>query len=328
MKRRRTAAAAPAAVRRAPQERTGGASAFSGGVAQHLLTLQPALGNQAVGSLLSAGPLGAAGVGEGLSLLGREIPPPRVVSQGTAVALTVYFGKDFFLLDARNLAAVEALAGELALVPEATITVDGHASAEGDAAHNQTLSENRRQLVIAVLGKDLDPKPTFGGAAHGEDAPAVAESGTDEELEQYRAQNRRVEIVVVGKPAVVSPDRPPEPPRPRLAPKELRRLFPPETPEEDLERRLREPPMTLPERKKRSLSDLVDEKLDEVLDRALKGVGVKDPKKRDWIRPKLRGAIKSGASKALEKAIDSVDLDSEASEALKKALEAAAEQKF
>ena len=145
----------------------------------------------------------------------------------------------------------------------------------------------------------------------------MAESGTDEEVEQYRAQNRRVEIVVVGKPAVASPDRPPEPPRPRLAPKELRRLFP-----------RREPPRALPERKKRSLSDLVDEKLDEVLDRALKGVGVKDPKKRDRIRPKLRDAIKSGASKALGEAIDSAGLDSETSEALKKALEAAAEQKF
>jgi outer membrane protein OmpA-like peptidoglycan-associated protein len=328
VKRRRTAAPAPAAVRRAPQERTGGASGFSGGVAQHLLTLQPALGNQAVGSLLSAGPSGPAGAGESLSLLGKGIPPPRVVRQGTAVALTVYFGKDFFLLDARNLAAVEALAGELALMPEAAITVDGHASAEGDAAHNQSLSENRRRLVIAVLGKDLDPRPTFGGSAHGEDAPAVAESGTDDELEQHRAQNRRVEIVVVGKPTAVSPDRPPEPPRLRLTPEELWRLFPPETPEEELERRLREPPPSLPERRKRSLSDLVDEKLDEVLDRALKGVGVKDKKKRDWIRPKLRGAIKSGASKALDQAIDSAELDPETSEALRKALEAAAKQDF
>jgi hypothetical protein len=244
------------------------------------------------------------------------------------VALTVYFGKDLFFLDARNLAAVEALAQELRFMAEPTITVDGHASGEGEAARNQALSERRRELVVALLGKDREPRPVFGGSGHGEDQPAVAETGAGDELEQLRAQNRRVEIVVVGKPAAISPERPPEPPRLRLTPEELRKLFPPETPEQELERRLREPPTAPAERPKRSLSDLVDEKLDDVLDRALKGVGIKDRKKRDWIRPKLRDAIKSGAQKAVEEAIDSFGLGSETSDALKKGVEALQKQKF
>ena len=327
MRRRRSASPAPAVARRVPQERPGGAGALSGGAAERLLELQPALGNQAVGALLGAGPSGAGAVGAGLSLLGADIPPPQVLRHGTAVGLTVFFGQDLFLLDARNLAAVEALAEELKLMPEPTITVDGHASSEGEAAYNRTLSERRRDLLIALLGKDLDPRPAFGGTAHGEDAPAAAESGGGEALEQLRAQNRRVEIIVVPKPAPI-PAEPAKPPRFRLTPEELRKVIPPETPEESLERRLREPPLEPPERQRKSLSDLADEKLDEVLDRMLKGVGVKDPKKRDWLRPRLRDAIKSGVKKAVEEAVDAADLDPAAGEALKKTLEAGAKQEL
>lgn len=322
-------ASAPGVARRKPDSSAGPASATGPGQHERLLGLNQVLGNQAMGSLLSGGAPGLGAALEAPSLLSPGIPAPRVVRAGTAVALTVYFGKDFFLLDSRNLQAVEALAEELRFMAEPTITVDGHASAEGEAAYNQTLAQQRRDLVIALLSKDREPRPTFGGSAHGEDSPAVPESGSGEALESLRSQNRRVEIVVLPKPVPVSPSpEPPKVPRLRLTPEELLKIIPPETPEERLNRMLREPPPTLPERKKKSLEDLTNEALDNVLDRMLKGVGVKDPKKRDFIRPKLRDAIKSGAQKGVEEVIDANVPDPETNEALKKVLEAGAKQEF
>jgi outer membrane protein OmpA-like peptidoglycan-associated protein len=174
MKRRPAEARTPAS---AAGRRTQAGSPGPSGAAGRMLGLNQALGNQAMGALLAGQTPGLGAAREAPGLLGSEIPAPAIFRAGSAVSLTVYFGKGFFLLDARNLQAVEALAGEIRLMAEPTITVDGHASSEGDAGYNQALSEHRRDLVIALLGKDREPRPTFGGAAHGEDAPAVAESG-------------------------------------------------------------------------------------------------------------------------------------------------------
>lgn len=274
-----------------------------------------------------------------LSLFGPDIPPPSVFRSGASVGLTVYFGQNHFLLDIRNANAVKTLANELKLMVEPTVSVDGHASTEGDKAYNQSLSERRRELVVALLSEGVEPKPTFGGKGHGEDQPAVAEEGSGKALEALRARNRRVEIMVLAKPAARTFEPSLEPslepavkPKPKLklwlTPEEFEKLFPPETPEERLNRILREPPVEPAKREKKSLSDLTNEALDKVIDKILKGVGIEDPKKRDWIRPKLRDAVKSGVSRAVDSVIDSTNLDPTAKEALKKGLEAGAKQGF
>ncbi|MFL6260720.1 MAG: OmpA family protein [Thermoanaerobaculia bacterium] len=321
MKRRSTEARTPGSsvARRAPAGSPGPA-----GAAGRLLGLNQALGNQAMGALLSGQTPGLGAP----SLLDPKIPAPKVLRFGSKVLLTIYFGKDHFLLDPRNLHAVEALAGELKHMLEPTVTVDGYASAEGEPGYNKNLSEQRRELVIALLGKDREPRPTFGGTAHGEDQPAVAEAGEGEALEQLRAQNRRVEIVAA--PKVFSPLPLPENNKSpllksRLTQSEMLKLFP-ETPEQRFQRRIEEGEFNLPKNKKASLAERTDERLDSFLDETLLNrFGVKKPKRRAWMRELLKRAIKSGVQKLIDKAVDSTDLEPDAKEALKKLIEAGAE---
>ncbi len=325
MKRRSTAARAPtpAVARRAPAEPTGGPGPGPG---QHerLLGLNQALGNQAMGALLSGGGPGL-GVARDLSLF-PEIPAPKLVRAGRVVSLTVYFGKDHFLLVERNLRAVESLAEELKSSYLSTITVDGHASGEGEPPYNQALSEQRRDLVVALLGKDLDPKPTFAGSAHGEQQPAVAETGSDEALEEVRAQNRRVEIVVT--PKMFSPVPLPEKTggSPLLVPQEKSKLFP-KTPEQALADRVREGYFNLGSQG-RSLEDRADEKLDEMIDNLLLEVGVKNAKRRGWFRRQLRNAVKSGLKKGIDAVIESGGFEPQVEDAIKKGVEGLMKVKY
>jgi len=76
--------------------------------------------------------------------------------------------------------------------PESRVQVVGHTDNTGSAAHNQGLSERRANAVADVLmngGVPFSRIETFG---RGEDQP-VASNLT----EQGRAQNRRVEIVIL-----------------------------------------------------------------------------------------------------------------------------------
>jgi outer membrane protein OmpA-like peptidoglycan-associated protein len=314
MKRRPAEARTPGS---SVARRTPAGSSGPSGAAGRMLGLNQALGNQAMGALLAGQTpgLGAAG------LLDPTIPAPKVLRSGSRISLTVYFGKDHFLLDGRNLQAVEALAGELKHMLEPTITVDGYASAEGEEAYNKNLSEQRRGLVIALLSKDREPRPTFGGTGHGEDSPAVAESAEGEALEQLRAQNRRVEIVAAPKvfSSVPLPEENKTPLLTSQPPRQGMQSFFQKTPEQRF---------NLPKNKKASLAERTDEQLDPFLDETLKRLGIRNSKRRTWIRERLKGAIKSGVQKLVDEAVDSTDLQPDAKEALKKIFEAGIEVPF
>src|SRR5262249_21270208 len=104
--------------------------------------------SQSSPTILRAPIPGAAG---GFSLFSDKIPAPTVSRIGASVVATIYFGQNFFLLDSRNLEAVEKLGAELPLMVNPAISVDGHASGEGTEQYNMNLSEMRRQTVIALL---------------------------------------------------------------------------------------------------------------------------------------------------------------------------------
>ena len=148
-----------------------------------LLHLQNSAGNRAVSELVGA-------------LSG--VPGPSIVRTQLGVTATVYFSKNSTLLDAANYRAVEQLMNELGYLFEPVITVDGHASGEGPGAQNQSLSERRRETVIALLTAGSKTKPQIKGAGYGEAQAAVPEEAeADGELEKQRAQNRRVEITIL-----------------------------------------------------------------------------------------------------------------------------------
>lgn len=87
---------------------------------------------------------------------------------------------------------LRTIAGSLNSYPDTTVQVIGHTDNTGAAAYNQALSERRANAVAGVLingGVSAGRIRTFGA---GEDQP-VASNLTPE----GRAQNRRVEVVIV-----------------------------------------------------------------------------------------------------------------------------------
>lgn len=257
------------------------------------------------------------------SLFASTIPAPSVTRIGTSIFATVYFGHNNFLMDGRNLAAVEKLADELGFMFKPDIMVEGFASGEGSVAQNVKLSEMRRQTVIAFLNK-AGSKAQIGGTAHGASDPAVEETakgGT--ELEAQRAQNRRVTIFVMGSaPVEQEKKKPVQIFSPRL------RDLPEETDSERLNRLLKER-SRLPslERPKISLTDKFWENVDDTVDRVTKKV-TSNKKIRDLIRDGVHKAIEKGAEEIMDQAIDQTTLDKSQKDAIKAGIKAGIQLKF
>jgi len=72
------------------------------------------------------------------------------------------------------------------------IEVQGHTSSEGSTQYNQGLSERRAQSVVDYL-KDKGVTNSLYPKGYGEDYPIA-----DNETEEGRAKNRRVELVFMG----------------------------------------------------------------------------------------------------------------------------------
>ena len=125
-----------------------------------------------------------------------KTPEPKIVRTKQAVQLTVYFGQNISSLNYESFRQVEQFAKELRDSDNEMILVDSFASTEGTEEHNLELSRRRREEVIAILNSKLSKKIQFSGKAHGEKGAAVEESGSpsSQELENQRAQNRRVQI--------------------------------------------------------------------------------------------------------------------------------------
>jgi outer membrane protein OmpA-like peptidoglycan-associated protein len=257
---------------------------------------------------------------EQVSLSESKIPKPQVIRTAHGIAATVYFGQDSFLLESANFKAVEQLSEELRFFLEPTVTVDGHASTEGTDPYNLELSEKRRQAVIAILKVKAKDKVTFSGTAYGETKPAVEETakpGAD--LEQQRARNRRVEIMIL--PSTRFGLRKPPERKKRL---DLSLPPPkPETLEERVERIIREPPP--PPRPKRSLGEVVGKKFDEAVDDILRKAGVKR-KYRGMIKKGARTLAEKGIDTLLDKALDQTGLDDNAKEKIRDAIKGEVER--
>lgn len=75
--------------------------------------------------------------------------------------------------------------------PKFRVQVDGHASSEGDDAHNQTLSEARATAVLDYLVTKGIAKDRLVSKGFGSTVPAETNA-----TEAGRVANRRVEFVV------------------------------------------------------------------------------------------------------------------------------------
>ncbi|MFO0664162.1 MAG: OmpA family protein [Polyangiaceae bacterium] len=103
------------------------------------------------------------------------------------------------------------------------VSVEGHASADGDAKANKTLSDERAKAVVAYLTAKGVESTRLEGKGWGEEKPIA-----DNKTEEGREKNRRVEFIIVaqdppGPPPKVPPPAIPKPggtaPPPPLNPK-------------------------------------------------------------------------------------------------------------
>jgi OOP family OmpA-OmpF porin len=118
---------------------------------------------------------------------------------GTVVRLDagVLFAVDSAELrpDAREL--LDRVADLLARLDHPTAQVVGHTDSTGERAYNQSLSERRAQAVSDRLVGGGVPVDDLEPIGRGEDAPVVAETGPDGQLDAAAQQlNRRVEVVL------------------------------------------------------------------------------------------------------------------------------------
>ena len=256
------------------------------------------------------------------SLKLSSTPDPIVMRRDGVISAIVYFEQDAWLLLGKNFETVEGLGKELGYRSDVMVNVDGHASQEGASDYNLKLSNRRRNTVIMTMqasSKSIG-KITFAGAAYGESTPMRPETGgTAKEREENRRYNRRAEIIIfpeIGRETASAPKKPEKEAAPPVL--KLPESIRPETPEERLNRILKEkPPEPI---KRRSLEEVLREKLDETLDDGLSKIGV--PKEyRGYIKDAARSAVEKGVWEVLDRALDGAGVKGKDKDMIKKIIE-------
>jgi outer membrane protein OmpA-like peptidoglycan-associated protein len=103
----------------------------------------------------------------------------------------IAFARDSALLDETSRPVLDEVAQALKDNPGFRVQVDGHASAEGDDAHNQVLSEQRASAVVAYLVARSVAGDRLSSKGFSSSVPATTNATA-----AGRVTNRRVEFVV------------------------------------------------------------------------------------------------------------------------------------
>ncbi|TDU67300.1 outer membrane protein OmpA-like peptidoglycan-associated protein [Prosthecobacter fusiformis] len=90
-----------------------------------------------------------------------------------------------------NVSKLAAVMQEITAGSKASFSIQGHTSAEGDAAANQQLSERRAARILALLQAQGVPAQTLNAIGLGEDVASFPESAPEAQLQQ----DRRVLVV-------------------------------------------------------------------------------------------------------------------------------------
>ena len=119
-----------------------------------------------------------------------KFPEPQELTDGTSSEYyaPIQFEFDSSVLKTESYSTLDKLAKELK-DNNASVTLDGYASAEGTEAYNLNLSNDRANAVKQYLVNAGVAASNVSASGYGEDNP-VASNDTEE----GRVQNRRVEI--------------------------------------------------------------------------------------------------------------------------------------
>ncbi|MBK7478280.1 MAG: OmpA family protein [Bacteroidales bacterium] len=167
-----------------------------------------ASGNTALGAIIVAAVGGAAGaiIGNQMDKQAEEIkdkvPEAKVerVGEGIVVELSsqILFGFDQADLSTQAKSNLDQLVNILNEYPDTDIELQGHTDSSGSEAYNQTLSERRAGAVSSYLASKGINNTRLNIKGFGETMPKY-----DNDSEEGRAQNRRVEFLITANEKMV-----------------------------------------------------------------------------------------------------------------------------
>jgi outer membrane protein OmpA-like peptidoglycan-associated protein len=177
-----------------------GIGAAAGGVIGAIIGKKA--GNTAVGAIIGGAVGGTAGafIGKRMDKQAAEIqnaiPNAEVIREGEGIIVKfdsgILFDFDKATLKDQAKENVRTLAGSLNQYPGTDIKVIGHTDNKGTAVYNQGLSERRAAAVKAYAVSQGVPSSRLITLGKGFDEPI-----DDNSTEAGRANNRRVEVVIV-----------------------------------------------------------------------------------------------------------------------------------
>ena len=164
-------------------------------------------GDRADGALIGAVVGGAAGAAIGYNLDKQEAELRQQMGSDVTITNTgdrlivtlpnaLLFATDSTALTPTLQGDLRALAQNVQVYQNSTLQIVGHTDSDGDAAYNQTLSEGRARSVANTLIANGVPAGRIQTFGRGESQP-VASNLTP----AGKAQNRRVEIVILPNPS-------------------------------------------------------------------------------------------------------------------------------
>ncbi|SES24978.1 OmpA family protein [Pedobacter rhizosphaerae] len=177
-----------------------GIGAAAGGVIGALIGKKA--GNTAVGALIGGAIGGTAGAFIGRRMdrqaaeIQKAIPNAEVIREGEGIIVKfdsgILFDFDKTALKDAAKTNVQSLASSLNQYPDTDVKIIGHTDNVGKEAYNQGLSERRAAAVKAYAVSQGVPSSRLVTIGKG-----LTEPIADNTTETGRAQNRRVEIVIV-----------------------------------------------------------------------------------------------------------------------------------
>lgn len=164
-------------------------------------------GNTAVGAIIGGAVGGTAGavIGRKMDRQAEEIkqtvPNAEVIREGEGIIVKfdsgILFDVDQSALKGEARANIESLATSLKNNPQTNILIVGHTDASGTDAYNYRLSERRAASVKTYAVNQGIAASRLTTEGRGETEP-ISDNTTD----SGKAQNRRVEIVIVANEAM------------------------------------------------------------------------------------------------------------------------------